>query len=102
MKIIAVLRMLFLPGTFIAVSTSWTTIRRALPTGFCYAIGHFFNASLWLECHRRCSCYNAGFKYYWAITIPLTLLVLVSLAITTSLPWSKWLSSRHHRQVEGS
>jgi hypothetical protein len=40
---------------------------------------------------------NAGFKYYWAITIPLTFLVLIMWAIAMLLPWEKWLSKWRRR-----
>jgi hypothetical protein len=33
-----------------------------------------------------------GFKYYWAIAIPLTLLVLLIWAASMLLPWRRWLS----------
>jgi hypothetical protein len=34
---------------------------------------------------------KAGFKYYWAVAIPLTVLVLVVWAAAVVLPWRKWL-----------
>ena len=34
---------------------------------------------------------GAGFKYYWAVTIPLTILVLTTWALGMFLPWKKWL-----------
>ena len=42
---------------------------------------------------------NAGFKYYWAVTIPLTLVVLVLWAVAMLLPWEKWLSIWRRRSV---
>jgi len=33
-----------------------------------------------------------GFKYYWAVTAPLTLLVLASWGLAMLLPWKKWIS----------
>jgi hypothetical protein len=33
-----------------------------------------------------------GFKYYWAIAIPLTLFVLLMWAASMLLPWRRWLS----------
>jgi hypothetical protein len=33
-----------------------------------------------------------GFKYYWAIAIPLTVLVLVLWSLSLLLPWSQWWS----------
>jgi ABC-type microcin C transport system permease subunit YejB len=32
-----------------------------------------------------------GFKYYWAITLPLTILVLATWAVATLLPWKEWI-----------
>jgi hypothetical protein len=34
---------------------------------------------------------NAGFGYYWAVTIPLTLVVLLSWAFVMLAPWRRWL-----------
>ena len=34
---------------------------------------------------------NKGFGYYWAVTVPLTLLVLVSWSAAMVLPWKKWI-----------
>ena len=33
-----------------------------------------------------------GFKYYWAVTAPLTLLVLASWGLAMLFPWKKWIS----------
>lgn len=35
-----------------------------------------------------------GLKYYWAIAIPLTVLVIVVWALATLLPWKDWLASK--------
>jgi hypothetical protein len=42
---------------------------------------------------------NAGFKYYWAFSVPLTLLVLFIWAVATWLPWEKWLSRWRRRSA---
>lgn len=34
-----------------------------------------------------------GFRYYWAVTVPLTCLVLVSWGLAMLLPWRDWLSN---------
>jgi hypothetical protein len=34
---------------------------------------------------------KVGFGYYWAVTIPLTLVVLLSWAFVMLAPWRKWL-----------
>jgi hypothetical protein len=38
-----------------------------------------------------------GFKYYWAVVIPLTFLVLVLWAFAMLLPWRAWLSEVRSR-----
>ena len=35
---------------------------------------------------------KTGFAYYWAVTIPVTLLVLATWGIATALPWDVWLT----------
>jgi len=35
---------------------------------------------------------NKGFNYYWAVTLPLTLLVLASWGLAMLFPWKKWTS----------
>ena len=34
-----------------------------------------------------------SFKYYWAIAVPLTILVLFLWGLSVWLPWKDWLSS---------
>jgi hypothetical protein len=34
---------------------------------------------------------KSGFKYYWAIAIPLTFLVLLLWSLAVLLPWRSWL-----------
>jgi len=34
-----------------------------------------------------------GFKYYLAVTLPLTILVLASWVAAMLFPWKKWISS---------
>lgn len=81
MKTIAVLTMLFLPGTFLAAIF-------ALP---------FFD---WDS--DGSPAVKAEFKYYWAITLPLTFLVLILWTLATILPWRKWLpkNESHSTQPE--
>jgi hypothetical protein len=49
---------------------------------------------------------KSGFKYYWAVAIPLTILVLTIWALGVSLPWKKWFAKKlgssktHHSQVD--
>ena len=33
---------------------------------------------------------KSGFKYYWAVTIPVTVLVLTIWALAMFLPWKEW------------
>jgi hypothetical protein len=35
--------------------------------------------------------FKPQFKYYWAIVIPLTFIVLVLWALAMLLPWRKWM-----------
>ena len=37
-----------------------------------------------------------GFKYYWAVTIPLTILVLTIWALGMFLPWNNWFAKTGH------
>jgi Mg2+ and Co2+ transporter CorA len=71
MKAIAVLTMCFLPGTFLAA---------------------IFAMPLYNWDDNTLPVIKDGFKYYWAITIPLTVLVLVLWALAMLLPWALWLS----------
>lgn len=73
MKAIAVLTMCFLPGTFLAAIF-------AMP---------LFN---WNDDGKP--VVKDGFRYYWAIAIPLTVLVLGMWAGALLLPWRGWLSKR--------
>jgi hypothetical protein len=41
-----------------------------------------------------------GFKYYWAIAIPLTLLVLAIWATGMLLPWQRWFDEAHRKRKE--
>jgi hypothetical protein len=36
---------------------------------------------------------NKGFKYYWAVAIPLTICVLAAWSLAMVLPWRKWISN---------
>jgi Mg2+ and Co2+ transporter CorA len=70
MKTIAVLGMFFLPGTFVAAI---------------FAMPMF-------DWDANTPTIKPGFKYYWAVTAPLTLFVLLSWALAMLLPWKLWLS----------
>ncbi|PVH79023.1 hypothetical protein DL98DRAFT_516380 [Cadophora sp. DSE1049] len=69
MKTIAVLGMFFLPGAFVAAIF-------AMPV---------FD---WDDNGRP--SVKPAFKYYWAITAPLTLSVFLSWALAMVLPWHRW------------
>jgi hypothetical protein len=79
MKTIAVLGMLFLPGTFVAAIF-------AMPV---------------FEWDGNTPIIKLRFKYYWAVTVPLTLFVLLLWALAMLLPWKSWLSKLKKR-TEGS
>jgi hypothetical protein len=36
---------------------------------------------------------KTGFRYYWAVAVPLTILVLASWAIGMLVPWRAWISN---------
>jgi len=38
-----------------------------------------------------------GFSYYLAVTVPLTILVLVSWGVAMLVPWRKWISRLNGR-----
>ncbi|PVH79935.1 hypothetical protein DL98DRAFT_419531, partial [Cadophora sp. DSE1049] len=60
MKTIAIMTMLFLPGTFVAAFF-------AMP---------LLNWAAGLSEHEKGRVINPRFKYYWIVTLPLTFLVL--------------------------
>ena len=35
---------------------------------------------------------KTGFRYYWAVAVPLTILVLASWAMGMLVPWKAWIS----------
>jgi hypothetical protein len=43
-----------------------------------------------------------GFKYYWAVAIPLTLLVLCVWVGSMLLPWRRWMCKKQRRDVEAN
>lgn len=53
---------------------------------------------------------NAGFKYFWAAAVPLTVLVFVFWVLIMKLPWRLWLKRieprrrwiKRERDMEGS
>jgi hypothetical protein len=70
MKTIAILGMIFLPGTYLATVFAmpvfdWDTAGNGPVT-------------------------KKGFALYWAVTIPITLGVLIVWGLATGLPWSIW------------
>ncbi|KAE9375843.1 hypothetical protein N431DRAFT_207919 [Stipitochalara longipes BDJ] len=78
MKTVAVLGMLFLPSTLLA---------------------SLFQAQMvsWDASGRPVA--NDGFKYFWAVAIPVTFLVVLMWAVATSFPWEKWLTTWQHRSA---
>ena len=43
---------------------------------------------------------KTGFRYYWLIAGPLTILVLISWGVAMLLPWRIWFSKFRVRAVE--
>ncbi|KAK0099413.1 hypothetical protein ONS95_003517 [Cadophora gregata] len=72
MKTIATLTMFFLPGTFIAAIFAMPVLE-------------------WGD--SRTPTIKNGFKQYWIVTLPLTLLVCILWAAVIFLPWRSWLTS---------
>jgi hypothetical protein len=94
MKTIATLGMLFLPGTFVAVSFFSIPQFKIL---FCTTVGADLHQAIFAMPVFEWGANGApvmknGFRYYWAVTIPLTLLVLASWALAMLLPWKRWLA----------
>jgi hypothetical protein len=87
MKTISILGMIFLPGTFIAVSSLSFLICMLLTSSEAIFAMPMFNWD-----GNGAPIIGAGFKYYWAVTIPLTILVLATWAMGMFLPWKKWIT----------
>lgn len=71
---IAILGMIFLPGTFIAAIFAMPVLDLSPP-----------NSSSMVVVRK-------GFGIYWALTVPLTLSVLMTWGASILLPWRKWLA----------
>jgi hypothetical protein len=80
MKSIAVLTMCFLPGTFLAA---------------------IFAMPLFNWDGDGLPVIKDGFRYYWAIAIPLTVLVLLVWTLAMALPWSNWWQSLKRKSGQG-
>lgn len=76
MKTISILGMFFLPGTFVAAIF-------AMPVFDWDATGT--------------AIVKPGFKYFWAVSVPLTALVLLSWAIVTLFPWQSGIANIRER-----
>jgi Mg2+ and Co2+ transporter CorA len=81
MKAIAVLTMCFLPGTFLAAIF-------AMP---------LFN---W-DASEGEAVVKSGFRWYWAIAVPLTVLVLGVWVLAMLLPWRIWIKSLRREEKGG-
>jgi hypothetical protein len=100
MKTIAVLSMLFLPGTFVAVSVSKSFTFLPLPAAnACKAI---FAMPVFNWDGNGGPISNVGLKYYVAVALPLTSVVLVLWSLAMVLPWRNWLRKLQsgHRKPE--
>jgi hypothetical protein len=88
MKTIALLGMFFLPGTYVAVSrylstkTSW--LMEDYQAIFAMPVFNWDGDDV--------PVVSKGFGYYWAVAVPLTVLVLVSWGLAMLLPWRDWMS----------
>jgi hypothetical protein len=82
MKTIAVLGMLFLPSTLVAVSRLFACLLKLT----LYYLQSLFSLAIFSWGDNDLPVANAAFKYYWAITMPLTLLVILW-AVVMLFPW---------------
>jgi hypothetical protein len=70
-----------------------------------YYLQSLFSAPIFNWSDKGLPIANAAFKYYWAITMPLTLLVVVLWATAMLFPWNKLFSKLWPRSIvpdEGS
>jgi hypothetical protein len=97
MKTIAILGMFFLPGTFIAVSYIFTVSHQSLDMMNCVLKADFppkaiFAMPVYDWDGNGVPIVKSGFKYYWAVTIPLTAVVLLSWGLALLLLWRAWVA----------
>jgi hypothetical protein len=99
MKTIAVLTMLFLPATFVAVSSSIQEVQLPLTRIF-QAL--FAMPLLDWDAKNGSSVFKARFKYYWAVTIPLTFILILVWSLILLLPWKRWVLWQDSRSETSS
>jgi hypothetical protein len=96
MKTIAILGMFFLPGTFIAVSYLFTSSHQSLDMNYVLKADFPPKAIFAMPVYdwdgNGVPIVKSGFKYYWAVTIPLTAVVLLSWGLAMLLPWRAWVA----------
>ena len=89
MKTIAILGMLFLPGTFLAVR--YLSVPLFSPFGILVNTSQtVFAMPVFNWDGNGAPVLKPGFKYYWAVTIPVTVVVLTLWALAMALPWKRW------------
>jgi hypothetical protein len=88
MKTIAILGMVFLPGTFVAVSSSFSMLGHEFDSVLHQAI---FAMPVFNWDSNGVPAVKTGFGYYWAVAVPLTILVLASWVMGMLLPWKVWI-----------
>ncbi len=90
MKTIAVLGMVFLPATFLAVGISALispqTSTKLTKTG----LQSFFAMPVFNWEENRLPDVKPGLGFYWIVTIPVTVLVMFSWVLAMVLPWESW------------
>lgn len=82
MKAIALLTMVFLPGTFVAVSGRRSVVKACSKANICGLKSFFAMPLLDWQAPRGTSVVSHRFWIYWAVTVPLTAAVL--------LLWATW------------
>jgi hypothetical protein len=92
MKTIAVLTMVFLPGTYVAVSLLEAADQEANANNELTKLQALFAMPLFnWDAENGSSVLTARFKYYWAVTIPLTFVLILIWSLLLLLPWRRWI-----------
>lgn len=96
MKTVSILGMFFLPGTFVAVRHYPLSVpapsfnsNKLFGNSTNSTKDTFFNPVGWRRVPS--GVFNKGFNIYWAVTLPLTLLVFVFWGVVMLIPWAKWV-----------
>lgn len=93
MKTIAVLKLLFIPATFVAVSSVSSQLRGIyLVASDRPLMGTFTEALFDWDADIGDSIIKARFKYHWAVTLRLIFIVVLPWSMILLIPSNHWLS----------